>query len=199
DTWYERIVKGVENDPQRYPEYCLKQGLLYRHRYHSLDYTDRGDVWKLCVPVAGVSKVLRENHDVPSAGHLGIAKTIARVSSQYYWPRMRAEITSYVRQCGTCQAFKASQQPPSAPMGTIPALKPWSVVSADVIGPKPRSSRGMSYLVVFQDKFSKWIEIQPLRQQTASAIATAFKERVLLRFGRVDTVITDNGTPFVSK
>ncbi|CAD6221666.1 GSCOCG00012969001-RA-CDS, partial [Cotesia congregata] len=123
---------------------------------------------------------VRENHDVPSAGHLGIAKTIARVSSQYYWPRMRAEITSYVRQCGTCQAFKTSQQPPSAPMGTIPALKPWSVVSADVIGPKPRSSRGMSYLVVFQDKFSKWIEIQPLRQQTASAIATAFKERVLL-------------------
>lgn len=57
----------------------------------------------------------------------------------------------------------------------------------------------MSYLVVFQDKFTKWIEIQPLRQQIATAIANAFEERVLLRFGRVETFITKNGTPFVSK
>lgn len=57
----------------------------------------------------------------------------------------------------------------------------------------------MSYLVVFQDKFTKWVEIQPLRQQMAAAIAKAFKERILLRFRRVDTLITDNGTPFVSR
>ncbi|XP_074114899.1 uncharacterized protein LOC141537675 [Cotesia typhae] len=199
DAWYERIKRGVENDPQRYAEYCLKDGLLYRHAYHSLDYTDRGDTWKLCIPAAGVDKIMRENHDTPSAGHGGIAKTIARISRSYYWPRMRAEITEYVRRCIKCQAYKPSQQPPSAPMGTIPATRPWAVVSADIIGPKPRSSNGMSYLVVFQDKFTKWIEVHPLRQQKASAIARVFKEHVVLRFGRVETIITDNGTPFISK
>lgn len=155
DTWYERTVKGVANDLQRYPAYSLKEGLLHRHRYHSLDYADRSNVWKLYSPAAGVRQILCENHDALVAGHCGIAKTISRVSSQYYWPRMRVEITDYVRQCVKYQVYKASQQPPSARMEIIPALRLWPVVAADVIGPKPRSSRGMSYLVAFQDKFTK--------------------------------------------
>lgn len=199
DPWYTRIKQGVETEPQKYPEFCLINGSLYRHAYHSLDYTDRGDVWKLCVRYEDRVRVLRENHDAPTAGHLGIAKTIARISRSYYWPRMRADITEYVRRCIKCQEFKPSQQPSSGNMGTIQATRPWEVVSADIVGPKPRSNSGMMYTVVFQDKFTKWIEVQPLRSPKSSAIGQALKDRILLRFGRVDTIITDNGTPFISR
>lgn len=157
DDWYDQVKAGVETQPQKYPEFRIINNNLYRHAYHSLDYSDRGDTWKLCDRKSNREKILQENHDEPTAGHLGIAKTIARISKSYYCPKMRAEITDYVRKCEKCQEYKPpppKKKPTAGIMGTLQATQPWEVISVNIIGPKPRSSNGMSYAIVMQDKFT---------------------------------------------
>lgn len=61
------------------------------------------------------------------------------------------------------------------------------------------SSAGRSYLLVFVDKFSKWVELVPLRNATSSAVIAALKERIIYRFGCPSIIISDNGPQFICK
>lgn len=75
--WYYRLYEETENDPKSRPEYKIEEGRLYRHLLHSLHFKDTppDDQWKLCVPTEQRLEILRQFHDAPTAGHLGIAKT----------------------------------------------------------------------------------------------------------------------------
>jgi hypothetical protein len=44
------------------------------------------DRWKLVVPKDFREKIFKENHDLPTAGHLGITKTFLRIAQAYFWP-----------------------------------------------------------------------------------------------------------------
>lgn len=144
-------------------------------------------------------ETLRANHDAPTAGHLGVNKTTARLARKYYWPGMFRDAARYVRQCRKCQEYKVLQRAPAGLMHTTPAAYPWDVVSVDLVGPLPRSKKGNTVVLVMQEKFSKWIELKPLRQATAPAVAKAFRERVVMRFGCPRQVITDYGKQFESR
>lgn len=194
--WYRELLKATIDHPDRHPEYSVQNGLLYRHLHHSLNFTDRDKAWKLCVPKTLRSKVLTENHDDPTAGHLGIGKTIARISQNYFWPGMNGDIAKYVRQCESCQRYKSPQTAVPGKMGSCNATHPWEIVSMDIVGPLTRSSRGHKYLLVMQDKFTKWVEIQAIREQKTRPIVQIFKERIILRYGCPRILITDNGSQF---
>lgn len=73
---------------------------------------------------------------------------------------------------------------------------PFTTVNIDLIGPLPRSVRGNRYLVVMQDRFTKWVQCRPIRSPTARAASQALYEEVIARFGCPQTVISDNGTHF---
>jgi len=75
---------------------------------------------------------------------------------------------------------------------------PWEIVCADFVGPLPRSRHGNTILLVFVDKFSKWVELIPLRKATSTSLQNAFRERIMARFGAPKIFICDNGTQFTS-
>lgn len=77
--------------------------------------------------------------------------------------------------------------------------RPWGTVSTDLVGPLPRSSKGNSYLVVFQDRFTKWVQCRAIRKATARAVSQALYEEVITRFGCPQTVLSDNGTQFTGQ
>lgn len=95
--WYTRKFQEVEQDPDKNSDYCIKDGKLYRHFFDRYDFTEPelADPWKLCIPTPRRCEILQEGHDQPTAGHLGVAKTIARIARHYYWPGMFREIANY--------------------------------------------------------------------------------------------------------
>uniref|UniRef100_W8C7N8 Retrotransposable element Tf2 155 kDa protein type 1 n=1 Tax=Ceratitis capitata TaxID=7213 RepID=W8C7N8_CERCA len=95
--------------------------------------------------------------------------------------------------------YKPSRQQAPGKMLTQIAEEPWATVCADFVGPLPRSKHGNTTILVFIDKFSKWVEIVPLRKATTEGLIKAFRERILTRFGVLKIMITDNGTQFTSK
>lgn len=141
---------------------------------------------------------LRQQHDEPTAGHLGIAKIINRVARQYYWPGMFREIARYVRSCSGCLANKPEQRPPAGLMFATNVSEPWSMMSTDLMGPFPRSRDGHTMLLVTQDRFTKWIELEPIRKATTMAIIRHLERHILFRHGVPRVVVTDNGRLFAS-
>ncbi|KAK9675018.1 Integrase core domain, partial [Popillia japonica] len=80
--WYNKIYQAVTNSPSRYPEYLIHNEVLYR----SFPGAHGETPWKLCIPKSERPRILKEIHDAPEAGHLGITKSIARAANRYYWP-----------------------------------------------------------------------------------------------------------------
>lgn len=83
-------------------------------------------------------------------------------------------------------------------MDTIEARRPWEVGAMDIIGPVTRSSEGYCYLLVIQDKFTKWLELQTLLKATTTPVIQAQKNKIALRFDTPRVIITDNRAQFTS-
>ncbi|KZR95877.1 Uncharacterized protein APZ42_010100, partial [Daphnia magna] len=66
----------------------------------------QGRKFFLCVPSILRRKIIEFCHDDPSSSHMGIDKTVARVSERYWWPKFRASVRKYVSSCNYCQFHK---------------------------------------------------------------------------------------------
>lgn len=194
---YDSFRDQVLQNPGKNPRYHVQAGKLYRIFYRPADPSTQ--VAKLYVAPNDIPKVLVECHDSPTAGHLGVKKTIARVGERYYWPEWRRQTKNYVRSCLTCQQYKSPQVKPPGKMYFRHSRGPWYQISGDLVGPFPRSAKGNKYLIVFQDQFSKWTELAPLRDATAQAVANRLKELILCRYGAPEILLSDNGSQFVSR
>lgn len=199
-SWYRRRFTEVQQHPDQFPDYRISDNRLYRHFFdNQLKDEELSEPWKLCVPKPLRRRVLEENHDAPTAGHLGTAKTVIRLAQRYYWPGMFRDAAKYVRSCLHCQRFKVSQQRPHGRLQPTPNRNPWETVSTDLVGPLPRSTKGNRYIAVFQDRFTKWIQVRALRRATAATVSQALFEEVITRFGTPKTVISDNGVQYDSR
>ena len=54
----------------------------------------------------------------------------------------------------------------------------------------------MKYLIVFQDLFTRWIEVKPIRAATGENVAKALEELILFRWKTPDYLLSDNGKEF---
>uniref|UniRef100_A0ABD2WBC8 Integrase catalytic domain-containing protein n=1 Tax=Trichogramma kaykai TaxID=54128 RepID=A0ABD2WBC8_9HYME len=97
------------------------------------------------------------------------------------------------------RVIKSSNQARSGLMGQRHLEGPWSVVAADIIGPKPASKGGVRYVLVFVDLFTKYVELIGLRKANGKAVVKAMDELTINRWGCPRYLLTDNGTEFVNK
>jgi len=105
----------------------------------SQDGKVKKDLGKVLVPViprALRAGILKEFHDAPQAGHMGVKKTKERIKSRVYWPKMNKDIAEYVKTCEICQKVKYENQKPAGLKGTYePAKAVFETVSVDLMGP----------------------------------------------------------------
>ena len=169
DGWYSRHFSAVEKEPSKYPDWKIENNLLYKHcinRFVDETVADL-DRWMLVIPETDRERVLFECHNPPHAGHLGAEETRFRVAQTYFWPSISKDVAKYVKQCLDCQLHKVSQQAPAGLMGKRDVEGPWLVVASDVMGPFSLSKSQYRYVLVFQDLFTKFVEVRPLRRANA--------------------------------
>jgi hypothetical protein len=63
--------------------------------------------------------IIQSHHDTPVHGHPGISKTIQLTERLYWWPKMRLDVTEYVKGCADCQRHKVNTRPTKAPLQPI--------------------------------------------------------------------------------
>ena len=143
---------------------------------------------------------MQDSHCAPSSGQLSIpsAKTYDRVAREYYWKGVYHDVCTFVRECDTCQRFKGLQTGPQGLMGERIVERLWEVVAVDTMEFPPSKSQHR-YLLVFQDLFTRWIEVKPLRKADGKSVARALEELILCRWETPDYLLSDNGKEFDNK
>ena len=88
DTTYQGVSIGtlVEN-------FHLQDGLLC-HMCH------------LCVPSSEHAKKIWEAHYSQVVGHFGVEKMVVVLQKYFYWPKLRQNVSKYIRSCISCAIAK---------------------------------------------------------------------------------------------
>jgi hypothetical protein len=103
--------------------------------------------------------LLRYFHDAAVAGHLGARKTFQKITSNFWWPNMRAEIFDYVRKCELCQRAKPAHDVRVGLHSAQPSSQPMDKLFIDFVGPLIRSKRHNIAIFVVVDAFSKFLSL----------------------------------------
>ena len=189
----------VESEP--YPAgrsyYFMSEGVLM---HHAVDSKQNNETDQLVVPSVLKGKILYLAHDIPAAGHLGMAKTKARIWHHFYWPHMAKEITYYCKSCDVCQRLGKGQKPAPAPLIPLPLMsEPFSRIAIDIVGPLPKCPKsGNRFILTVLDMATHYPEAIPLPEHTAASVAKALSG-VFSRFGFANEVLSDQGSDFMSE
>ncbi len=127
----------------------IEDGLIY---YDSQIYVPRDHALQ--------GEIIAQSHDHITVGHPGIEKTKELILWEYWWPKMKKGIETYIHACETCQRTKSSTQAKAAPLhpNTIPS-RPWTHISIDMVTSLPLCN-GYDAILMIVDRFSK--EIIPI-------------------------------------
>ena len=143
---------------------------------------------RIVIPAPGREAVLRELHE----GHPGMTRMKGLSRMYVWWPGINADIEKSVRLCGQCQEVQST--PPVAPLNPWRwPTRPWARLHLDFAGP----FEGRNILVVI-DAHSKWVEATCTPSTSSSAVIDVLRA-LFARFGLPETIVTDNGTGFISQ
>ena len=115
-------------------KYEKRRGVLYRiwNRVDKLGECSK----KIMVPKTLRRKVIEVAHDSFFGEHLGIKKTKDRIQTNFYWPGMQGDITSFCKSCDVCQKTTAKGSVPCVSLGDMPLIDmPFRRVAVDLVGP----------------------------------------------------------------
>ena len=64
----------------------------------------------MVVPKVLQQKIIRENHDVPAIGHVGLNKTVDHIKRAFWWRGMWSTVGEYVQSSPVCQLVKSDHR-----------------------------------------------------------------------------------------
>jgi hypothetical protein len=168
--------------------------------------TSRDGLWymgdRLAIPKdkALRQEIIYEHHDVPSAGHLGITKTVQRVARHFWWPHLSRTIYYYVRSCPSCQRNKPSNQAPGGLLQPLPTPEAkWEQMTMDLITDLPPTKNGYDAIVTFVDRLTKQVHFAPTTKTVdAPGLAKIFRTTIFRLHGMPKVIISDRDERFLS-
>uniref|UniRef100_UPI00358E509D filamin-C-like n=1 Tax=Myxine glutinosa TaxID=7769 RepID=UPI00358E509D len=142
---------GDYSEPGRTGYYVNGAGVLM-HKYSPKNMSST-QTWKVrhrvVVPGRHRQSVMQLAHDNISSGHVGAAKTLAKVKNQFIWPAMSRDIKRYCASCPICQRLGKGVKVFKAPLKPLPVIsQPFQFVATDFVGPLPKTSSGKRYLLL---------------------------------------------------
>ncbi|XP_037774265.1 uncharacterized protein LOC119570699 [Penaeus monodon] len=184
-----RLYKGIKTD------FIWQNNRLYRRTT-----LPRGEVkLQFVVPAGCRQQVFKLGHHSLLGGHMGAAKTLARIQTTMFWPGMGAEILRLARSCDICQKTTDKGRNTAAPLQPLPVIsEPFSRVAVDIVGPiTPCADDKSKYILTIVDFATRWPEAVALKNIEAATVAEALFG-VFCRIGIPREVLSDRGTQFTS-
>ena len=164
-----QLKKKEHERPNTFRRYTLDQDGLLRYEQD-----------RLYVPCELRPSVLREFHDrLPTGGHGGAAATYAKLLRHYQWPKMQADVRSFLRTCPQCRAFS-----PAVKYGLLRPLPIPETVNhthgMDILHfPKPRGTQELPVVICSIDFLSSRTHLVPGETSLTS------RETIALLYGQI--------------
>ena len=198
------LQKVVQVTDQLWNKYPLKR---YWQLWHQLTvrngvpcrtYTPSPLQDEVTVPVLPPSlrqETLYQCHDLPTAGHQGMEKTLERLRKEAYWVGITRDVDNYCRRCLVCQAAK-HVTPTKAPLVNTPIGWPWQMVVADILEVPLSTNNNWYHLVVQATSLSGVKQYHCLIKQQVESRKELTK--IFTTYGCPDIFHSDQGRNFES-
>jgi hypothetical protein len=193
----ELFVSGYESDPLFQGTHLQK--LLDRTLKKESGLYFQGN--RLAVPESLIKDIIRDCHEPPHVGHMGIRKTLALVRNRFWWPSWKQDVTEYIRGCDSCQRNKPVTKRPYGPLQPLRIPEsPWESVSIDFMTCLPLTNRSHDTLMVFVDRLTKMTHLVPItKHYSALSCAQAFVEHIFRLHGLPKEFVTDRDKVWTSE
>ena len=172
-----------------YGRLSLKDGIICR-KWDQL--TSESPIDLVCVPKVIQTDIISASHDIPSAGHMGQFKTMQRIRSRFYFPKMDLKVKLHIAACHVCLKRRNNVPKLKAPLTPYNGRYPGHIVQIDLMENLPPVDGCTSILVII-DTFSKWAEVVALRSTKVEWVAKAFVDIWICRQGIPTQVHSDRG------
>jgi hypothetical protein len=106
--------------------------------------------------------------------HLGVAKTLFKLTRKFYWPGMPSQVRAYVRRYDDCQRVKLAANTQVGLHSAEVCSAPMERVYVDFMGPITRSKHGNVAILAVIDGFSKYVVLHAVRALTAKVVVDLF-------------------------
>ena len=140
--------------------------------------------------------IIKEAHST----HLGEKKTLEKAKTIGLWLRMDNEIKKYVQSCPICQLQKTTRI-----KNQVKSILPYIPLAAnkklalDIFGPIPETQKGNSYILSTQDRLTRYTVLVPLQNESTNSIIEALIVHYIYTFGAPKTILSDQGSNFLSE
>nr|GEU57832.1 reverse transcriptase domain-containing protein [Tanacetum cinerariifolium] len=144
--------------------------------------------------------IMYEPHKSKYSIHPGSDKMYQDMKKLYWWPNMKASITTYVSKCLTCVKVKAEHQKSSGLLvqPKIPKWK-WDNITMDFVTKLPKSSQGYDTIWVVVNRLTKSTIFTPIREtEPMDKLARIYLKEVVTRHGIPVSIISDHDSKFTS-
>lgn len=155
---YQSLRSTVLERSDELPDIKVQGNEVYKRTEFRQGAVDLETAWKLWLPTALRHKTIVNAHELPSASHGGIDKTLDLVRRHFYWPGLSKDVREFVLKCEVCKQTKAPNYTLRPPMGkAFTAERPFQHFYMDFLGPYPRSKNGNTTILIVLDQHSKFI------------------------------------------
>lgn len=186
-------IKSILEDPETpkiheiIQNYRLKGGKVYRVLDGQLKWlVPKGFRWQL----------LKKCHD--DLGHFGFDKTLDKLKSLYWFPKMNKFAKKYVQSCLECSYHKVPPGKRQGMLHPIPKVdKPFHTIHMDHLGPFVRSKTKNTYLLVLVEAYTKYVTLFAVKNTKTKSTIKVLNHYFSL-FGIPSRIISDRGTFFTS-
>ncbi len=151
---------------------------------------------KYIVPEALQKPVIKLYHDY---AHVSAPKTQQLIQKNFWWPQMASDIQRWCDTCIVCATINQGKPGRTKLCRPEPPKGPWELLQLDFIGPLPSAKGGCRYCLVIIDKFSKWVEAIPTRNNSANTVARVVANQILPLWGAPIQIESDQGTHFTGQ
>jgi transposase InsO family protein len=179
-------VEATSNEPN---EFELEDGILLYSGRLVVPQVDK-------LPTA----LIKEAHDQVSTAHPGRDKTYQLLRPRYYWPRMKADIDRFIRNCHPCRKSHVPRDKTPGYLHTLPIPEhPWQHITMDFKS-MPKDRHGYDSIFVVIDRLSKEaISVPCHKTTTAEDMARMFITHVYRYYGPPVSSVSDRGPQFISQ
>nr|GFA15298.1 putative reverse transcriptase domain-containing protein [Tanacetum cinerariifolium] len=150
-----------------------------------------GDLWTV---------IMHESHKSKYSTHSGFDKMYQDMKKLYWWPNMKADITTYVSKCLTYAKVKAEHQKMSGLLVQPKILEwKWDNITMDFVTKHPKSSQGYDTIWVIINRLTKSAIFTPIREtDPMDKLARVYLKDVITRHVIPFLIISDRDLRFAS-
>lgn len=181
-----QLQQAILAEPTTYPDHSVVQDLILKN----------GCIW-LPSGFSFIPTLLLEYHSSPTDAHIGVTKTMARLSENFTWIGIRKDVEQFVAACLDCQYTKYEAQKMAGLLCPLPVpCRPWEDLSFNfIIGLS--EFRGYTAILVVVGRFSKGIHLGML--PTCHTVVVLFIEIVRKIHGMPRSLVSDRDPLFISQ